>query len=52
MSDPVNAITVVVPKEYPAILLACAILCTMIFCFGPCLVFPARSKHFNDEFME
>ena len=56
MADPatiaVDAFTVVLPKEYPLVLLACVILCIECFLMGMCVVAPARFRTFNKEFME
>ena len=47
-----GAYTVVLPKEYPLILLACVILCIECFLIGMCVVPPKRFKYFTKEFME
>ena len=56
MADPAtiaaDAFTLVLPKEYPLVLLACVILCIECFLMGMCVVAPARFRTFNKEFME
>ena len=47
-----SALTVVLPKEYPLILLSCVILCIECFMLGPLVVAPARFRTFTKEFME
>ena len=44
--------TLIVPTEYPLVLLACLILTIECFLLGPVVVGPARFKAFNKEFME
>ena len=45
-----TSLSIVVPKEYPLILLACAILCVECFSMG-FVVARARVKTFTKEFM-
>ena len=45
-------ILIVIPKEFPIILLACVILCTMTFLTPFLTVARARIKYFNNNFME
>ena len=47
-----GAFTVVLPKEYPLILLSCVVLCIECFLIGMCVVAPKRFKYFNKEFMD
>ena len=51
--DPVttNEISLVLPKEYPLILLACCMLCIECFLMGMIAVAPARFGIFNKEFL-
>ena len=44
-------LSIVLPKEYPLILLGCVILCIECFAMGMVAVAPRRMKHFNKEFM-
>ena len=46
-----TALTVVLPKEYPLILLACCVICIECFLMGMIAVAPARFSIFNAEFM-
>ncbi len=43
--------TVVLPKEFPMVLLAGAILCLECFAIGMIVCVPARLKVFTKEFM-
>ena len=43
---------VIVPKEFPLVLLACTILCLECWLIGFVVVVPARFKTFNKEHME
>ena len=60
MSDPAvtaasvaSSLSIVLPKEYPLILLACCILCVECFMMGMLFVAPARfKKAFNADFMK
>ena len=45
-----TSLSIVVPKEYPLILLACAILCIECFSMG-FVVASARFRTFTKEFM-
>ena len=45
-------INIVIPKEYPIILLACVLLCVMTFLTPFFTVARARIKYFNNDFME
>ena len=47
----VSALSVVLPKEYPLVLLACVILCIECFLMGMVAVAPARFGLFNKDFM-
>ena len=51
--DPAAAegMKVVLPREYPLILLACAIICAYTFIISIVLPVPARRKYFTKEFM-
>ena len=46
-----SALSIVLPKEYPLILLACCILCIECFLMGMIAVAPARFSIFNKEYM-
>ena len=52
MVDAAAPMTMVLPKEYPLIVLSCVILCIECFLLGILVVAPARFKHFNKEFMD
>ena len=47
-----DEILIVIPKEYPIILLACVLLCVMTFFTPFFTVARVRIKYFNKEFME
>ena len=47
-----SAISIVLPKEYPLILLACCIICIECFLMGMVAVAPARFSIFNREYMD
>ena len=47
----VNSV-IVLPTEYPLILLACVFLCIECFLIGPLVVSKARFSAFNKEFMQ
>ena len=52
MSDAVTVpLSIVLPAEYPLVLLACVILCIECFFMGMIFVAPARFGLFNKEFM-
>ncbi len=44
-------LTVVLPQEYPYIVLACAIICFECLIIGTCMQGGARFKTFTEEFM-
>ena len=48
----VEGLKLVVPREYPIVILACVVLCIECFVFGMIFVAPARVKTFNAEFMK
>ena len=52
MVDPATAMTIVIPKEYPMVLLGCVLLCCEVFIIPMFTVGPARKKYFNEEFMK
>ena len=52
MTDIAAGFTMVLPKEYPLVILGCLILCLECFLMGFCVVGPARARTFNKEFME
>ena len=43
---------IVVPWEFPLVMLAIVILCLVCVIMGYAVVIPARIKHFNAKFME
>ena len=45
-------IDIVIPREYPLILLGIFLQCLMVWLIGFLVVGPARMKTFNKEFME
>ena len=51
MENAAAGISLVVPREYPLILLSCVILCIECVVFAMAFVAPARMKYFNKEFM-
>ena len=52
MVDPVTAMSIVIPKEYPMTLLGCVLLCCEVFMIPMFTVAKARREHFNEEFMK
>ena len=42
---------IVIPQEYPIILLTCVVFCIQCFFLGPTVISPARFRTFNKEFM-
>ena len=46
-----SAMQIVLPQEYPLILLGCVILCCECFLLGPIVIAPARFGTFTSEFM-
>ena len=48
----VQAISIVLPKEYPLVLMACCILCVECFMMGMLFVAPARFRIFNADYMK
>ena len=50
-SSELEGMKVVLPREYPLILLACAIICAYTFIISIVLPVPARRKYFTKEFM-
>ena len=52
MADAATALTIVLPKEYPLVLLAGVILCIECFLMGMVFVAPARFGTFNAEYMK
>ena len=52
MADTATAFSVVLPKEYPLVLLGCVILCIECFMMGMLFVAPARFRTFTKEYME
>lgn len=46
-----SAVTITLPKEFPLVLLAGAIICFECFAIGMAVVLPARMKTFTKEFM-
>ena len=51
MTDATSFMQVVLPSEYPLILLGCVILCCECFLMGPIVIAPARFGTFTKEFM-
>ena len=50
-SNSSSDLVVILPKEYPLVLLSCCIITTLCYCIGMIGVAVARSKAFTDEFM-
>ena len=51
MADAATPINLVIPREYPWIILSCVILCIECFLVGIFVVAGARFKYFTKEFM-
>ena len=51
MADVATPMNLVLPREYPFILLSCVILCIECFMVGMIVVGGARFKYFTKEFM-
>ena len=47
-----GAMTIVLPKEYPLVLLSAVILCIECFLIGMFVVAPARFRTFTKEYMQ
>ena len=47
-----TGMVIVIPKEYPLIILACTIICALCFLTGFCATGPKRASLFNAEFMK
>ena len=52
MADTATTWSVVLPQEYPLVLLGCVILCVECFLMGFIFVAPARMRTFTKEYME
>ena len=46
-----EVLSIVLPKEYPLILLSCCILCIECFLMGMIAVAPARFSIFNSDYL-
>ena len=51
MTDAATTLSIVLPKEYPLVLLSCVILCMMCFLMGFVVVARARFSTFTKEFL-
>ena len=52
MADAVAAMSIVVPKEYPLVILSAVILCVECYLLGFIAVAPVRGKFMTKEFLE
>ena len=52
MSTAIPAWEIVLPKEYPLVLLSATIVTTLCFLLAPLVIKPARDRTFTKEFME